>query len=182
MNWLTDALNRLWRSILKRWFPEPQPDPLPTDIEPGMRRGAWDRYPIDSWPVTIPLHSASIHYIGGAQAYEVRVSYDHLQTLPKWYQDPDPDGYNDNNVNGAIHLLRKYEGEWVFASIDYLRVGQMEKRFAVLPKYLIEYQPGEPIGVMVSTTAREWDGTRVDGDPRSPYRERSNITWTEWPL
>ena len=172
---------RLWKKIFEWLRPTPDPDPLPTDIDPNWRRGAWDRTRIDGWPVTITASGASIRWVGGHEPWQVSVEYDHLQTLPAWYQQPDPDGYNDNNVNGTIHLLRQYRGEWVFASIDYLRVGQTVKRFATRPEWLIEPMPGEPVGVLVSTTARQWNGTRVDGDPKSPYRERSNIVWTTWP-
>ena len=164
--------------IDEHWHPAPAP--LPEDIQPEWRRGAWDKVKIDSWPVTLAVANARVKSLGGNE-YEVGVDYDHLQTLPAWHQQPDPNGMNSHNVNGAIHLVRKYNGEYVFASIDYLRVGQNSKHFVVLPQYLIEAKPGEPIGVVVSTTARQWDGTRVDGDPKSPYRQRSKIAWTTWP-
>jgi hypothetical protein len=173
-------LKRLVEQI-KSWFRRaPTPEPLPDDIQPEWKRGAWDRHAIDSWPVTINVRDARIRRLGGNE-YEASIHYDRLQTLPAWLQDPDPDGLNAHNINGAIHLVRKYRGELVFASIDYLRVGQTAKHFVVLPQYLIEAQPGEPIGIVVSTTARQHNGTRVDGDPKSPYRERSNISWTAWP-
>jgi hypothetical protein len=177
---MTKWLKRLVEQI-RRWFrPEPTPEPLPDDIQPDWRRGAWDKTTIDGWPVTINVDSAYIKRLGGNE-YEAGIQYDHLQTLPAWYQQPDPDGLNASNVNGAIHLVRKYRGEWVFASIDYLRVGQTAKHFTIAPEYLIEPHPGEPIGIVVSTAARQHNGTRVDGDPRSPYRERSKIAWTTWP-
>ena len=175
MNWLKRLIDKI-----REWF-RPKPKPLPEDIDPTWKRGAWDRTRIDEWPVTITVSDASIRYVGGHEPWEVSVKYDHLQSLPAWYQQPDPDGLNKHNVNGTIFLVREYRGETVFASIDYLRVGQTAKRFVTAPQYLIEPMPGEPIGVLVSTTARQWDGTRVDGDPKSPYRERSNVTWTTWP-
>jgi hypothetical protein len=174
MNWLKKLIEKI-----KEWF-KPKPKPLPEDIDPAWRRGAWDRYAIDAWPVTINVDSAYIRHLGGNE-YEAGIQYDHLQTLPAWYQQPDPEGLNKGNVNGAIHLVRKYGGEWVFASIDYLRVGQTAKHFVVLPEYLVEAHPGEAIGIVVSTTARQHNGTRVDGDPNGPYRERSKISWTYWP-
>lgn len=137
---------------------------------------------ISSWPKTIKLEGASISRQGGPNNYHtVSLHNDALKGFPAWYQNPDPDNYNQHNVNGTIWILRKYKGEWLMGSIDYLRVGQISKGFAVVPQYQIESQPGEPVGVMVSTTSRQWDGTRVDGDPNSPYRFRSNVVWTTWP-
>ena len=137
---------------------------------------------ISHWRETIHLSGATITFIKSHNNYHrVTVDGDPLRGFPAWYQNPDPRGYNDNNVNGTIWILRKYQGQWYMGSIDYLRVGQTSKNFAVLPQYQIEARSGEKVGVMVSTVAREWDGTRVDGDPRSPYRYRSNIVWTTWP-
>lgn len=169
---------------IRDWIEERRkPKLLPEDIDPRWRRGVWDRTRVDDWPVTIKAVGASLHWVGGHEPWEVRVSYERLQDIPKWFQEPDPDppGYNKKNVNGTIFLVREFRGEWVFASIDYLRVGQTAKRFALSPEWLIEHNPGKPVGVLVSTVARQWDGTRVDGDPGAPYRERSNIVWTKWP-
>jgi hypothetical protein len=156
-----------------------KPDPKP---EPEFPEGTiWMYGPdISSWPVTIPLHSGKITRKAGTY-HTAHVDYDHLQTLPKWHQDPDPQNLNQHNVNGTIWVLRKFRGQWIMGSIDYLRVNQRTKDFDAIPAYNIEPMPGERVGLMVSTTSRQWDGTRVDGDPNEPYRERSNVVWTVWP-
>jgi hypothetical protein len=128
------------------------------------------------------LTGATITRIGGpSNYYNVTVAGDPLAGYPAWFQSPDPSGYNENNVNGTIWIIRRYQGQWLMGSIDYLRVGQTSKGFSVQPAFRISADSGEPVGVMVSTVARQWDGTRVDGDPRAPYRERSNIFWLTWP-
>jgi hypothetical protein len=135
---------------------------------------------ISSWAQNITLSSARVTREGGANNYHtayVKYSPD----LPVWKQNPDPAGYNENNVVATIWLLREFEGRWYMGSFDYLRKGQFTKKFAALPAFKVEPRSGEPIAFMVSTVARQWDGTRVDGDPNSPYRWRSNLYWTTWP-
>ena len=152
------------------------------DKEPEFPVGAqWIYGPdISAWPKTITLNSATVTPIR-ADYFRIEVEYEGLQELPAWFQRPDPRGYNNENVNGTIWLIRNFQGQWYVGSIDYLRVGQTVKTFAVHPSFLIAAQPGEQLGVMISTVSREWDGTRVDGDPNSPYRQRSNVYWTTWP-
>jgi hypothetical protein len=159
---------------------DPKPESNPLGLPEGTR---WIYGPdVSHWPETIPLHSARIIPLNRPNNYHrVIVSYDHLQTLPAWYQNPDPKQLNPHNVNGSIWIVREFRGQWYIGTIDYLRKGQTVKDFAAIPEYQMEPKSGDRIGVMVSTTSRQWDGTRVDGDPRSPYRERSNIVWTVWP-
>ena len=175
------TVGRVWDWYQNR-PPAEQPEPeRPTDIQAEWRLAPWDR-DVTAWDKTITLYAASISYVGGHDPWEVYVEYDRLQLLPAWFQHPDPNNLNQHNVNGSIWLIREFRGDTIIGTIDYLRVGQQTKRFALRDEWLIDPEPGDWIGVMVSTTARQWDGTRVDGDPRSPYRQRSNITWTEWPL
>ena len=134
---------------------------------------------ISGWPVTMNLSSASIRHVGGHEAWQVDVKYDRLQDIPAYYVPGDPD--NRHNVNGSIWLIRQYQGQWYAGTIDYLRVGQMWKRFNTGHAYKLTPQSGDRIGVMVSTMNRSYNGTVVRGDPNSPYRERSNIAWTTWP-
>jgi hypothetical protein len=127
---------------------------------------------ISGWAQTINLSSPNIRRVGGHEPWEVSVKYDRLQDIP---------ADNEHNVNGSIWLIREFEGQWYAGTIDYLRVGQMSKGFNTSAAYKLLPQSGDRIGVMVSTMNRSYDGTIVRGDPRSPYRERSNIAWTTWP-
>lgn len=169
------------------WPPwEPTPDPPIVNPSLDLPEGTewifgWD---INHWPQTITLTHAQLVYRGinskGDPAWRVYgLDYDRLHEIPAYYMPGDPD--NVHNVNGSIWLVREFRGQWYVGTIDYLRKGQREKEFAINDAFKLDPKSGDRMGFMVSTMNRSYDGTQVQGDPNSPYKERSNVVWTVWP-
>ena len=178
---MTSWLSRIWKWIIEWIKPKPPPNPK-LDLPDGTK---WVfGFDIDGWPETMKLTKAQLTPKGfdkdGNPKWQVYgLDYTRLQDIPAYYVPGDPN--NVHNVNGSVWLIREFEGQWYIGTIDYLRVGQREKVFAINDKFLLDPKTGDKIGFMVSTMNRKYDGTIVTGDPKSPYRERSNIAWTVWP-
>lgn len=178
------AIRRFFRKI-KSWFTGGGDDPPPPhDI--GLPPGTQWIFGTDisGWPQTINLTTARLASRGpnasGDPAWRVHgLDYDRLHEIPAYYVPGDPN--NAHNVNGSIWLIREFRGQWYIGTIDYLRVGQRQKDFAINDKYMLDPTTGDRVGFMVSTMNRSYDGTIVRGDPKSPYKERSNIVWVQWP-
>ena len=130
---------------------------------------------IEHWPVTIRLKSATVESLL-SHRHRVTVAYDRLQDIPAWNVPGDPN--NVHNVNGSLWLLRAFEGQWYVGTIEYLRVGETTKIFDSSPAYRFMPQSGDRVGFMVSTTARQENGTIADG---VTYQERSHVVWIQWP-
>ena len=127
---------------------------------------------IANWPRTIKL-------VASHQGNVINMEYDRLQDIPP---STVPVGSlsgksNPYNVNGNCWVVRKFQGIWYISTFDYLRRGQTSKHIGISPDYRFTPKSGDPIGVLVSTKARETDGTVVNG---TVYRERSNISWFTW--
>ena len=177
MKWLKRLIDKI-----REWFkPKPKPNP-PLDLPDGTQ---WVfGFDIDGWRETMKLTNAQLTPKGfdgkGNPLWQVYgLDYTRLQDIPRYYVPGDPN--NVYNVNGSVWLIREFKGQWYCGTIDYLRVGQREKEFAINDAFLLDPKPGDRVGFMVSTMNRKYDGTIVTGDPESPYRERSNIVWITWP-
>lgn len=172
---------REWLSKVLVWLRlKPEPNQAASDID-AKWQWVWAKGDVENWPVTINLSAVRLVCKAGS-IHQVFVTYDRLQAIPAYSVPGDP--ANVHRVNGSIWMIREYPAgscAWYIGTIDYLRQGQMEKVFDAIGQWMVEPVPGAKVGFMVSTMSRTYNGTIVQGDPESPYRERSNIVWTTWP-
>jgi hypothetical protein len=128
----------------------------------------WLHENVSSWPVTSSL-SASV---GNG-----KISLDHSKA-GDW---PVLDGGSSADVEGNAWVFVNRGGRWYGATWEWLRPGQTSKTMSAedlgdhIKKEPLKSwtpQPGEQVGFMVSTPAR---------DSRRTSNERSNIAMTTWP-
>ena len=159
-----------------------------SDPDPGLSSVDEWYYtvPIVDWPVTITINSASISWIQPYQSEEspglmhVSVNYDSYDRIPLhyWYGDygDEPWGPNQHNVNLQIGILRYYQGQLVYGTVDYLRVGQFGKEVGVAHQWKFMPQSGDTVWIVVSTLSRPPYEAGTVGPEGESYYERS------WPF
>jgi hypothetical protein len=128
----------------------------------------WLHANVSQWPVTSRITDVTI----GADS----ISISHTKS-GQW---PTLD-YNGVAVEGNPWVFVNRGGKWYAATYEWLRPGQTEKRVSardiganikVEPLASWQPRPGEVVGFMVSTPAR--DGSRTSN-------ERTNVVLTTWP-
>jgi len=128
----------------------------------------WLNANVSNWPVTSKITDVQI----GADT----ISIDHTKS-GSW---PAMD-YNGVAVEGNPWVFVNRGGQWYGSTYEWLRPGQTEKQVTadgigenikVEPLASWTPQPGEPVGFMVSTPARD--------DSRT-VNERTNVVMTTWP-
>lgn len=129
----------------------------------------WLHTDVSSWPVTSKITDVEI----GSST----ISIDHTKA-GEWPEMK----YGDIQVEGNPWVFVNRNGQWYGATYDWLRPGQTEKQVSAddigenarqEPIASWEPQPGELVGFMVSTPAR--DSSRTSN-------ERSNVVLTHWPV
>jgi hypothetical protein len=128
----------------------------------------WLHANVSQWPVTSQITDVKI----GADT--ISISHTKSGQWPVM-------NYNGVAVEGTPWVLVNRDGKWFGATYEWLRPGQTEKgvsasdigaNIKVEPLASWQPRPGETVGFMVSTPAR--DGSRTTN-------ERTNVAFTTWP-
>jgi hypothetical protein len=144
---------------------------IPTSSTPfDLSQVTWLHENVSSWPVTSALSNVSI------AGNKVNLSH---SKAGNWRVLEGSNGGADVEANAWVFVERN--GRWYGATWEWLRPGQTTKTMPASafgshikrePLASWAPQPGERIGFMVSTPAR---------DGRRTTNERSNIVMTTWP-
>jgi hypothetical protein len=146
--------------------PYANPGAATDQIDPGAV--TWLHADVADWPVTSSITDVAI------DRSSVTIEHTKAGAWPVY-------DFQGADVEGNPWIFVERNGQWVAATYDWLRPGQTTK--AVTAADIAENakdqrlagwrpQPGEVVGFMVSTIARNGDRTS---------NERSNIVLTTWP-
>jgi hypothetical protein len=160
----------------------PVPTPTPGPITPGAPQideiTFLDDPTVGNWNQTSTVTSTSItnpHVQGSSQSGNVCINHTKAGQWPKT-------GSNDGPVEGNPWFVAKVNGQWYASTFEWLGPGATCRSiaFGIWGQYS-QYtqvkawhpQPGELIGLFVSTIARPGVAQTTD--------ERSDIKWIDWP-